>query len=96
MPFAELNEVVLRGVSQAVDCLECQRLLLDEELDPAGGQPASDALVKSDGVLLALVPNDPTSVQDRSLQQHLEGVVHEQKHGLRPSVVPGPVEVLDA
>lgn len=87
--LTDVDQVVLRRISQPVDGLQGERLLIGEELDAARGQRPTHAGVKPNGVLLAPLPDPAVAVKD------LERVVHEHEHGVGAALVPRPVEVFD-
>lgn len=68
LAFRNVEEVVLGGVSQPVDRLQDQGLLLLQVLDLSVAKRPPHARVEADRLLGSPLTNSPSPVQDRGLQ----------------------------
>ena len=95
-PLRYLNQVMICGVSQTIDGLEKERLLVSEELNAPVAQRFPHALVEAYGLFLAWLSYSAAAVHYGGLEEHFECVIENDEYSLDSTPVPRAVEVLKA
>ena len=82
------------GISEAVDHLHRERLIIAQKLKGRVREPFPHAGIEADGLFCSRLANTASSVQDRCLKEHLESVIKENENTMRSASIGRTVEEL--
>jgi hypothetical protein len=97
VPFANIDQVMLCGIAQAIDCLKRQRLFVRQKLNFGRRECTSNASVETDSVLVgSSFANASSSMENCRFQEHFKGVIEKHENRVSTSNIRRAVEVFDA